>query len=366
MPFGELQGLGSRTAVFPGESCLHVPSGDGVLGRVLNGLGEFCDGREVPPEIGYRPVNQPQPQVVDRPPIQKALPLGVRALDALLTCAEGGRLGLFAAAGVGKSVLLSMVARHAEVDAVVLCLVGERGREVKELLETVRSPSVVCVVSTASDPTLARARAPLVAQTIAESLRDSGRHVLLLMDSLTRYVQALREIGMARGEAPAARGFPPSALAGLAPLIERSGPGNEGAITALYTVLVEGNDPNEPVADAARSFLDGHIELSRRQARAGIYPAVDPSRSISRLQEKVIDAETYHRAQKFRALWSSYEEARDLISVGAYTPGGDPQLDAAVLARPAMERFIRQRPEEFISLAEATQSLQELLLEGTV
>lgn len=366
MPYGSLEGLGSRSAVFPGARSLTVPVGEAVLGRILDGTGRLADGGPPVPEgTPRRVVTTAAAQEVVRPVIDRPLPLGIRVLDSLLTCAEGGRLGLFAAAGVGKSVLLGMIARNARVDAVVLCLVGERGREVRELLESVQSPSVTCVVSTASDPPLSRARAPLVAQTLAEGLRDEGRHVLLLMDSLTRYTQALREIGLARGEAPAARGFPPSALAGLAPLLERAGPTEQGAITALYTVLVEGDDPDEPVADAARSLLDGHVELSRRQARAGLYPAVDPSSSISRLQDRVVEPEQVRLAQRYRSLWAAYEEGRDLLAVGAYRPGADPLLDEAVARRAALEHLIRQAPGEFVSYEEAQESLREVV-EGEI
>jgi flagellum-specific ATP synthase len=364
MPFGDLQGLGARTAVFPAEPCLEVPVGERVLGRVMDGTGKFRDGGPTSPDLPRRPVRAEGPDAVARPPVTRPLPLGVRVLDSVLTCAEGGRLGLFAAAGVGKSVLLGMVARHARVDAVVLCLVGERGREVNDLLAQVRSPHVACVVATAADPPLARARAPLVAQAVAESLRDEGRHVLLLMDSLTRYAQALREIGLARGEAPAARGYPPSALAGLAPLLERAGPTERGTITGLYTVLVEGDDPDEPVADAARSFLDGHIELSRRLARAGLYPAVDPAASISRLQEKVVAPDAYARAVRFRALWAAYEEGRDLIQVGAYRPGSDPRLDEAVQRRQVFEDLVAQGPDEVVDYEAASSALAAALGDG--
>lgn len=362
MPYGSLEGLDAGTAVYPGSLRLAVPVGEALLGRILDGTGRLIDGGpNLPPSLTRRPVRRAAQAAMRRPPVQRPLSLGVRVLDGVLTCAEGGRLGLFAAAGVGKSVLLSMIARGARTDAVVLCLVGERGREVAELLEAVRSPHVTCVVSTASDPPLARARAPLVAQTLAEGLRDEGRHVLLLMDSLTRYAQALREVGLARGEPAAARGYPPSALAGLAPLLERAGPGERGTITGLYTVLVEGDDPDEPVADAARSFLDGHVELSRRLARAGIYPAVDPASSISRLQARVVSARQDQQARRFRALWSAYDEARDLLAVGAYREGGDPVLDQAVRIRPALEAYVRQGPEEVAEESGSRARLEELL-----
>ncbi len=365
MPFSSLEGIGARSAVYPVSERLEVPVGEFALGRVFDGAGRLIDGGPAAPAtVPRRPVATGAPHPVERGGIVKPLALGIRALDGLATCAEGGRIGLFAAAGVGKSTLLSAITRRAEADAVVVCLVGERSREVREVLEGIRAEApgrVAVVASTASDPPLARARAPLVATTLAESLRDLGGHVVLVMDSLTRYAQALREIGLACGEAPAARGYPPSALVGLAPLLERAGPGVTGAITGLYTVLVEGDDPDEPVADAARSFLDGHVELSRGMARRGLFPPVDPLGSISRLQDRVVEPGHRSAARAFRKAWALYEETRDLISVGAYRSGTDPRIDAAVRLRPELEAYLRQEPEE---AADYQDSLRGLLALG--
>lgn len=365
MPYGGVEGLGPRSVAFPCARSASVPVGPAMLGRVIDGLGRPLDGRPLPgPEVPRRSVRQAAPGAVERPPVTRPLPLGVRVLDSVLTCAEGGRLGLFAAAGVGKSTLLTMIAKRARADAVVVCLVGERSREASELVSELARPGgppLSFVVSTSSDPALARARAPLVAQTLAEGLRDAGHHVLLLVDSLTRYAQALREIGLARGEAPAARGFPPSALAGLAPLLERAGPAPHGTITGLYTVLVEGNDPDEPVADAARSYLDGHIELSRSLARAGIYPPIDPARSLSRLAARVVPPARHEAAARFRALWARYDENRDLIAVGAHKKGCDPALDAAIAARPRLERFVAQAPGEEVDFDGAFGAMERCL-----
>lgn len=365
MPEGRLEGIGTRTAVFPLAGGAGVPCGEAVLGRVLDARGELIDGGPpLPLSCPRRPLRAEAPRAVERRPVDQRLDLGVRVLDAALTFAEGSRMGLFAAAGVGKSTLLGMIARRARADAIVVCLVGERGREVRELLEGLRDAQgcpLVFVVSTAADPPLARARAPLAATAIAEGLRDEGKHVLLLMDSLTRYAQALREIGLARGEAPAARGFPPSALAALAPLLERAGTSSRGAITGLYTVLVEGDDPDEPVADTARSLLDGHVELSRALARSGVYPAVDPAASSSRLMDRVVPPDQLERAREFKALWSAYDEKQDLIAVGAYRPGSDPHLDRAVRLRPRLEAFVRQFPGDLSAGDEAADELASIL-----
>lgn len=368
MPHGGLEGFGVSTAVFPLRTRLRVPVGDAVLGRVLGGTGEPVDGRgPLGPAVPRRPLVSDAAALTPRAGITEPLELGVRAVDGLLTCARGGRIGLFAAAGVGKSTLLGMIARRARATAVVVCLVGERRREVQEFVDAVQeggAGSRVFVVSTAADPVVVRARAPLVAMTVAEGLRDEGHDVLFLMDSLTRYAQALRELGLARGESPAARGYPPSALAALAPLLERAGPGARGSITGLYTVLVEGDDHDEPVADTARSYLDGHVELSRELARAGVLPAIDPARSVSRLMDRVVDAEQVARAREFRGLWAAYEEARDLLAVGAYRPGADPRVDRAVALRNQMEAFLRQAPGEGTGIEAARQALAEVLESG--
>jgi flagellum-specific ATP synthase len=288
----------------------------------------------------------------------------VRALDTLVPCGRGQRLGIFAGSGVGKSSLLGMIARSTNADVNVICLVGERGREVREFIERDLgeeglSRSVV-VVATSDQPALVRIKAALTATTIAEAFRDQGADVMLMMDSVTRFAMAQREVGLAIGEPPATRGYTPSVFAMLPKLLERSGTSDRGSITGLYTVLVDGDDFNEPIADAVRSILDGHVVLTRELAHAGHYPAVDVLQSVSRLVGEIQTTETRAAAQDVRALLAAYKDKADLIAIGAYEPGNDPQTDRAIQARPAMEAFLRQAVDEPTSAADSDAILRDL------
>jgi flagellum-specific ATP synthase len=325
-----------------------LPMGSGLLGRVVDARGIPLDGlgpllQTEPAPIHARPINAMQ-----REPIREPLDTGVRAINAMLTVGRGQRLGLFAGAGVGKSVLLGMMARYTRADVIVVGLVGERGREVKEFLEDIlgdegRRRSVV-VAAPADEPPLLRMQAANYATAIAERFRDEGRHVLLLMDSLTRYAMAAREVALAIGEPPATKGYPPSVFARLPQLVERSGngPRGGGSITAFYTVLTEGDDPNDPIGDSARSFLDGHFVLSRRLAEAGHFPAIDVEQSISRVATAVTTEAHQRRTRAVRGAWATYQQNRDLIAVGAYIPGSDPEIDRAIAAAPSIADILRQ------------------------
>ena len=349
----------------------HLPVGDALLGRVvdaagrpLDKLGALVSERTAP--LASRPINP-----IDRGPIREALDVGVRAINALVTVGRGQRLGLFAGSGIGKSVLLGMMARYTSADVIVVGLIGERGREVKEFVEEILGPTglarSVVVAAPADSPALLRLQGAAYAATLAEHFRAAGRHVLLLMDSLTRYAMAQREIALAIGEPPATKGYPPSVFAKLPLLVERAGNSDVGggSITAFYTVLTEGDDMQDPIADAARAILDGHIVLSRSLADQGHYPAIDVEASISRAMPALIDSDAALRARRFKSLYSRYERNRDLIMVGAYTPGNDPTLDEAVSLYPVMESFLQQDMREPASIADSNARLAALLA-GTV
>jgi len=344
-----------------------VGVGDALLGRVIGGHGEALDNgapldglQQVP--LQGRPVNP-----LDRDPIDRTLDVGVRSINALLTIGRGQRIGLFAGSGVGKSVTLGMMARYTDADVVVVGLIGERGREVKDFIDNILGAEgrrrAVVVAAPADVSPLLRMHGAAYAHTVAEYFRDQGRHVLLIMDSLTRYAQAQREIALAIGEPPATRGYPPSVFARLPQLVERAGNGlgGRGSITAFYTVLTEGDDLQDPVADAARAILDGHITLSRALADAGHYPAIDIEASISRVMPDIVESRDLERARRFRALYSRYQRSRDLISIGAYVPGNDRMLDDAVRLHPAMEQFLMQGMHEAAPLAESRAALESLI-----
>ena len=349
MPLGTTESVGPDDPVTPLGRGLSVTIGDGVLGRVLDGLGEPIDGG-APLSGAAFAVNRQPPSPMSRPRITRPLALGVRALDALLTVGEGQRIGLFAGSGVGKSTLLGQIARQASADVFVVCLIGERGREVVEFLEDALGESgrargvVVCATSDA--PALVRLRSAYVATAIAEHFRDEGKRVLLLMDSVTRFARAGREVGLAAGEPPARRGYPPSVFAALPGLLERSGTSERGSITAFYTVLVEGGDMEEPIADEVRGILDGHVVLDRAIAARGRFPAIDPLVSLSRVMDGIVTAEHRDAARKIRELIAIYEEKRDLVTLGAYKKGSDPKLDVALAKIDAIEQFLRQRRDE--------------------
>ncbi len=364
LPLGPADGLGPDDPVIPRRAPLSIHFGGDLLGRVLDGLGTPIDGG--PALTGKSlPLSRAAPAALSRQRIDRALPLGVRALDAFVTVGEGQRLGLFAASGVGKSTLLGQIAEHAAADVFVLCLVGERGREVKDFLDdhlsaAARQRSVV-VCATSDSPALVRMKCPYVATTIAEGFRDQGQRVVLLVDSITRFARAAREVGLAAGETPVRRGYPPSVFGALPGLIERAGTSETGSITAFYTVLVEGDDLDEPISDELRGLLDGHIVLSRSLAARGHYPAIDVTRSLSRLMPKLVSTDHAQAAEIIRAHLSLYEEKRDLVMLGAYRSGTDQRLDAALSRIDRIEAFLRQARGEHTELAKSIEQLRGLV-----
>jgi flagellum-specific ATP synthase len=346
LPLGNLTGIGAGSPVEATGSPLQVLVGDSLRGRVLDGLGRPMDGAG--PLTGCEPVtiDLAPPSALERRLVDTPLPLGVRALDALVPCGQGQRIGIFAGSGVGKSSLMSMITRGSEAEMTVVCLVGERGREVREFLEKDLGPEgmekAVVVIATSDQPPLVRLRACFVATRIAEYYRDRGMNVVLLMDSLTRAAMAQREVGLSAGEPPATRGYPPSVFALLPRLLERAGPGRVGSITGLYTVLVDGDDHNEPIADAARSILDGHIVLDRRLATTGHFPSIDVLESISRVAPAVTTKEQRADATALRRLMAAYRDVRELVEIGAYVPGTNHDADAARALWPQINQFLRQ------------------------
>jgi type III secretion protein N (ATPase) len=364
LPLGELTGVGPDDAVESTGRGLEVLAGPGLLGRILDGLGRPLDGRALPGGLRPVPVDRAAPPALARRPVRETMATGVRAIDGLLTLGVGQRVGLFAGSGVGKSTLLGSIARGARADVVVVALVGERGREVSEFVERTLGEEgrrrAVLVVATSDAPPVERLRAAQVATAVAESFRDDGKRVLLLLDSVTRFARAGREIGLAAGEPPARRGYPPSVFALLPRLLERSGQGASGSITALYTVLVEGGDLDEPIADEVRGILDGHIVLDRAIAGRGHYPAISVVQSVSRVMDAVVTPEHRAAAQRLRTLLARYEEKRDLVTLGAYASGNDPALDAAIAALPELERFLSQEAGEIVPLEISVSRVTEL------
>jgi flagellum-specific ATP synthase len=359
-------GMAAHESARPEGRGLHLPIGPGLLGRVVDAHGEPLDRQGPIHGVTHQTLNRPPINAMDRDPIRKPLDTGVRAINALLTVGRGQRIGLFAGTGVGKSVLLGMMARYTAADVIVVGLIGERGREVKEFIEDIlgeegRQRSVV-VAAPADAPPLVRMQGANYATAIAEHFRDQGQHVLLLMDSLTRYAMAQREIALAIGEPPATRGYPPSCFARLPQLVERSGNGlhGQGSITAFYTVLSEGDDPQDPIADAARGILDGHIVLSRELAESGHYPAIDVERSISRVMTSVAPKEQIHAARRVRQMLAKFNKARDLIQLGAYAPGHDNELDIAVQTQPQITALLQQDMLERAPLQDCQRRLMAL------
>jgi len=364
MPLGDLAGVapGSRVVLVRERPAVRV--GDGLLGRIVDGLGRPLDGRRAPEPQAEYPLYGERMNPLARRPIREPLDLGVRALNALLTCGRGQRLGIFAGSGVGKSALLGMMARYTRADVNVIALIGERGREVREFIERDLGDGLArsIVVAVASDqPPLVRLHGAFLATTIAEHFRDQGRDVLLMMDSLTRVAMAQREVGLSVGEPPSARGYTPSVFALLPRLLERAGQGPEGSITGLYTVLVEGDDMNEPIADTARSLLDGHVVLSRRLASEGQYPAVDLLASISRVMTDIVPSDHQARANRVRAWLAAHRDAEDLIQIGAYAKGSNATIDEAIVRLPAIQAFLRQPLDERVGLEEAEAALAALV-----
>ncbi|MEO9530040.1 MAG: type III secretion system ATPase SctN [Roseibium sp.] len=365
-PIGETHGVAPRTEVYPTGEVLRVPVGDGLLGRVLDGLGNFVDGKPetFQPQTHY-PVYQDPPDPMTRQVIDKPISMGVRSIDGLLTIGEGQRMGIFAAAGGGKSTLLSMLVKGADVDVTVLALIGERGREVREFIEHDLGPEgmkkAILVVATSDKSSMERAKAAFVATAIAEYYRDQGKRVLFLMDSVTRFARALREIGLAAGEPPTRRGFPPSVFANLPKLMERVGMNDKGSITAMYTVLVEGDDMNEPVADETRSILDGHIILSRKLASSYHYPAIDILNSKSRVMDAVITQEHKALAAKANTLLAAYADVELLVKIGEYKAGSDPKADEAIGKNRQINDFLKQGTDEFDAFDVSLKKLKTVL-----
>jgi flagellum-specific ATP synthase len=363
MPTGTLQGLEPDTRVIPARRSGAVAIGEGMLGRIVDGSGAPLDGRGPIRGGQQRPIGGGYINPLDRDPISEPLDVGVRAINATLTVGRGQRIGLFAGSGVGKSVLLGMMARYTSADVIVVGLIGERGREVKEFVERILGPEdrrrAVVVAAPADAAPLMRLQGGNLATAIAEYFRDQGRSVLLLMDSLTRYAQAQREIGLAVGEAPATKGYPPSVFAKLPQLVERAGNGaaGGGSITAFYTVLTEGDDQQDPIADAARAILDGHIVLSRRIAESGHYPAIDIEASISRVMTEIVPQDVLDAARMLRELMSTYNQSRELVNLGAYKAGTNPTLDRAVELWPRIRAFLAQRPIERAGLDDSIDDL---------
>src|SRR5690349_11275234 len=366
MALGDAAGIGPGARVSASGRPLRVEVSDDLLGRSLDGLGRPIDGLGPLPFAGARPVQAPPPDPLERPRITERVSLGVRAPDALVPCGRGQRLGIFAGSGVGKSSLLGMIARSTSADVNVICLVGERGREVREFIERDLGPEgmarSVVIVATSDQPALVRIKAAFTATTIAEHFRDQGRDVMLMMDSVTRFAMPQREVGLAIGEPPATRGYTPSVFALLPKLLERSGTARAGSITGRYTVLVDGDDMNEPIADAVRSILDGHVVLSRDLAHAGHYPAVDVLASVSRLVGEVTAPEVRAAGNEVRRLMAAYKDKSDLIAIGAYQPGTDALTDAAIAAREPIDAFLRQTVEEHSTADEADAALSQLTL----
>ncbi len=386
MPAGDVHGLSSGAQVAPAPAfvqplrlgapppeddaaagVLLLPMGEGLLGRVVDSQGQPLDHGGPLTQVSAQPMNRAPLNAMERDPVREPLDTGVRAINALLTVGRGQRLGLFAGSGVGKSVLLGMMARYTQADVIVVGLIGERGREVKEFVEDILGEQdrhrAVVVAAPADAPPLLRMQGAAYATAVAEHFRDRGQHVLLLMDSLTRYAMAQREIALAIGEPPATKGYPPSCFAKLPALVERSGNGlnGVGSITAFYTVLSEGDDQQDPIADAARAILDGHIVLSRALAEGGHYPAIDIEQSASRVMHNVASREHFELARQFRATWSRYQKSSDLIQVGAYMAGSDPQLDEAIRLQPGLRAFLQQGMFEGAELQDSVGAMAQAL-----
>jgi FliI/YscN family ATPase len=361
-PIGHLDGIRPGDQVVALRRPLDIPVGPGLIGRIIDGVGNPIDGRGPIPGSSRRAIHAEPPPALGRQPITRILETGLKAVDTLFTIGCGQRLGIFSGSGVGKSTLLGEMAKHAKAQVNVIALVGERGREVSEFVEKVLGPAgmrkSVVIVATSDRPAIERLSAAYAAHTVAEHFRDAGLDVLLMMDSVTRFCQAQREIGLAAGEPPVTRGYPPSAFAILPRLLERAGTGLIGSITGLYTILTDGDDENDPVADAVRAILDGHLFLSRRLAGLAVYPAIDPTMSVSRLLIDLADQPSYRLALRAREMWSEYERVRDLVEVGAYRKGADPRVDQAIIAFPKLLDFIKQ---DIGAVSTRADSLKQLL-----
>jgi flagellum-specific ATP synthase len=365
LPLGPLTGLAAGDRVTASGRPLSVPVGEELLGRVLDGLGRPLDGRPLPFGLARAAIDTAPPDAMSRARVDTPVPLGVRSIDTLMPIGRGQRMGIFAGSGVGKSSLLSMITRGTEADVTVLALIGERGREVREFLEDDLGPEglrrAVVVVATSDQPPMVRMRAAFVATRIAEWFRDTGRGVLLMMDSLTRLAIAQREIGLAAGEPPTTRGYPPSVFAMMPTLLERAGASDRGFITGIYTVLVEGDDHNEPIADTARGILDGHIVLDRRLANAGHFPAIDVLQSVSRVAPAITTPEQRALMVELRRLIAARSDVQELVQIGAYVRGTNPTADHALACWPAIQDFLQQGKDNLVPADVAWARLAEVL-----
>ncbi len=364
MPLGSTTGLARGVKVVNLGKPLEVPVGSGLLGRVIDGTGEPIDGKGVILAEDYYPVDADPPSALERKRITEPLHTGIRAIDGVLTVGKGQRMGIFSGSGVGKSTLLSMIARNTSAEVSVIALIGERGREVREFIERDLGEEglkrSVVVAVTSDSPPMMRIRGAYVATAVAEYFRDQGADVILLMDSITRFAYALREVGLAVGEPPSTRGYPPSVFATLPRLLERAGTSDKGTITAFYTVLVEGDDVNEPVSDHTRGIIDGHIVLSRELASRAHYPAIDVLMSVSRLMPDVVDEEHLNLAMKLRETLAVYRNAEDLINIGAYVKGSNPKIDFAISVIDKIENFLKQGVYEKAPWEETIERLRKI------
>jgi len=365
MPLGDMTGIGPGSRVVASGHALQVDVSEDLLGRILDGLGNPIDELGKPSADKKYPANNDPPNPLFRDKIVEPIPLGIRTLDALLTCGRGQRIGIFAGSGVGKSTLLGMIAKYTQADVNVIALVGERGREVREFIENDLGEEglkrSVVVVATSDKPALVRVKAALIATSIAEYFRDKGKNVILMMDSVTRFSMAQREIGLAIGEPPVTRGYTPSVFAVLPRLLERAGNSAVGSITGLYTVLVDGDDFNEPISDAVRGILDGHIILTRKLAALGHYPAIDVLDSASRVMPNIIDEEHLLAALRFKEILAIYKNSEDLINIGAYAKGTNPHIDLAITKIDKFNSFLKQRTTECAAFDQSLDLLKELV-----
>jgi len=365
VPYDEVNGISQDDQVTINSQSTHIPVGDGLLGRVLDGLGRPIDGKGPLRTTQLQPIHNDPPDPLSRKRITEPLLTGIRAIDMFLTCGQGQRVGIFAGSGVGKSVLLGMVARHTSADINVIALIGERGREVRDFIEKDLGEegikrSVVIAVTSDQAP-LIRIKGSLIATAIAEYYRDRGKNVMLMMDSVTRVAMAQREIGLAVGELPASKGYTPSVFGLLPKMLERAGASSAGSITGIYTVLVEGDDLNDPVADTVRSILDGHIVLSRQLAALNHYPAIDVLQSVSRVMMDVIKPEHRQLANRLVEVLATYQEAEDLINIGAYVKGSNPRIDRSIALIEPLRDLLKQDINETVDFQESLEKMQRIL-----
>ncbi len=365
MPLGPTTGVRRGDRVIADHFSPVVRVGESLLGRILDGMGRPIDGRGPLTDSVVRPLSAQPVDPLDRPLINEPLATGVRAIDSMISVGRGQRIGVFAAPGVGKSTLLGMIARHTAADVSVIALVGERGREVRDFIDSTLGPEglarSVVVCATSDQPALLRIRAAVVAATIAEYFRDRGLDAMLIMDSVTRFCQAQRQVGLAAGEPPATKGYPPSVFAMLPTLLERSGRTSKGSITGIYSVLVEGDDINEPISDACRGILDGHVQLSRDLAQKGHYPAIDVLNSVSRVVDDVTGPDQQSARRQVIKLIHSYRQVEDLLNIGAYAPGSNPDFDLAIACKPALDRLLQQGRDEVRGSADFNNAKSQLM-----